>query len=197
MTNTISHYFNSTKTFNINDILNGTSSIIIYYLNQLNGYVPFRHNCTSPPEYLLSEFDDKFQSSPHGPDVFEYEYIINDRLYKFSFDHFKRDCPGHVFDGIDPTSKKVKVNPASTSIETKKNDRRLFDLKPSKFRLKEKFTNFDFKNEFMFPDDHFAVPFTSNLDTISDENGISSCKFACLNADEFTYYKECMDIPSL
>ena len=58
-------------------------------------------------------------------------------------------------------------------------------MKPSSFRCKTHYTNFDFKTEFVFPDDHFAVPFASNLETECDENGISHCKFACLNADDF------------
>ena len=146
--NTISSYFNETKTIDYQCVF--SNEYQIYYLNQLNGHRPFQALCSNRSKNVISKFDGYFNCSPCGPDVFEYRFMRNDLLYKCIME----SC--HESSSVEsPKSKK------SRNRTVKNKDHRLFCYKPSQFRIQQKYTNFNFKSEFDFPKDKLAVPFTS------------------------------------
>ena len=67
--NTISSYFNSTKTIDYECVF--SNKYQIYYLNQLNGHRPFQTPFTCPSKCIVSKFDGCYNCSPYGLDVFE------------------------------------------------------------------------------------------------------------------------------
>ena len=141
---------------------------MLFYLNQLNGYQCFQNCCpTNVPDCVISSFDGRFNCNPDGCDTFKYDSYKNDTLYCVQL----KDCAQSLIDITPSRTKKPKYKGFR--------ERHLFRYNIHEYRKSVRFMNYDFHNSIPIPDNHFAVPYST--DTVScNHNRISYRQFAYL-----------------
>ncbi len=179
-------YFSITRDYPINMIYR--HELKLYYLNQLNGIRPFQRFDSSDilpqpphtPSWLISTHDNKYNSSPFGPDKIDYNFLIASALPKHVITTSKSSMFATSTSDYTTQPRKKKKRSSKSRGQSRKGH---MAYRLPQDRLLHEYTSFNFGTSIDTPTDTYAVPYTS-LESKLDNDGLSTRRFAFLTTSD-------------